>query len=550
MKRKERCLTSNLNTTPDNVEKLAGSGVLQIETGYVPRPLQKILHDYLRRFNVLVCHRRFGKTVFAINELIDRALRNNKKNPQYAYVAPTYKQARKIAWKYIKEYTKNIPGVKVMKSELTIEISRPGRKDENGKEDPDIIEIMLLGADDPDALRGLYLDGCILDEYAQCDPLVWGEIVRPALADRKGWAIFIGTPKGRNAFYERYQKAKQSQEYCEAYEQTHDIISEIRDWKEFETKYGIHKNLPQVELKTILKKLNPKLKDNYEKWRKYITCRQWFTSLYRASETGVLDQDEIEDMVEDLSEEEVLQELECDFAAAIKGSYYGHLLNKARDDERIGHVPVNPTRPVDTFWDIGVGDKTVIWFRQKIGGSYHYIHYFEHNGEGVEYYKNVLDALAAPEGVQTAVEDSKKRITYIQGRGFKYGRHVWPHDGKVKEFGSGQTRQEMAAKLGLKIEIQARQGIDDRIQAGRSRIQIAFFDEKHCKRGIDCIYNYQKEWDDQKQMFKEKPLHDWSSHGADGFGYSALDDRDSYFPEQNSATKFDTAESEYDELAS
>lgn len=527
-----------------------GSEILNVETGYVPRPLQAVLHSYLRRFNVLVCHRRFGKTVFAINELIDRALRNQKKNPQYAYIAPTYKQARKIAWKYIKEYTKNIPGVKVVKSELTIEIHRPGHKNpETGKPDPDVIEIMLLGADDPDALRGLYLDGAILDEYAQCDPLVWGEIVRPALADRKGWAIFIGTPKGRNAFYERYQKAKEAQEYCADYEATHDILTEIRDWKEFETKYGIHKNLPTVERKAILKKLNPKLVENYEAWRKYIGARQWFTSLYKASETGVLDQDEIEDMVADLSEEEVLQELECDFAAAIKGSYYGHLLNKAREDGRIGHIPVNPTRPVDTFWDIGVGDKTVIWFRQKIGSHYNYVHYFEHGGEGVEFYKKVLDALAQPEGFTTAIDDSKKRVIYIEGRGFRYGRHVWPHDGRVKEFGSGQTRQETASKLGLKVEIQPKQSVEDRIQAGRTRLHVSFFDEKYCKRGLECIYNYQKEWDDKKQLFKDKPLHDWSSHGADGFGYSALDDRDSHFPDENPTLNQHSADSDYDEFA-
>lgn len=523
--------------------------IQNVDTGYVPRPLQKVLHTHLRRFNVLVCHRRFGKTVFAINEMIDRALRNNKKNPQYAYIAPTYKQARKIAWKYIKEYTKNIPGSKVVKSELSIIVSRPGRINDEGKHEPDEIEFMLLGSDDPDAIRGLYLDGCILDEFAQCDPIIWGEIVRPALSDRKGWAIFIGTPKGRNAFFERYSKAKDAQEYAKAYEESHDVISEIREWREFEVKFGIGKNVPQAEVKSILKGLNPQLAENYRAWRKYVVSRQWYTALYKASETGILDQDEIEEMVSDLAEEEVLQELECDFAAAIKGSYYGHLINRAKEDGRIGKIPVNPGRPIDTFWDLGVGDKCTIWFRQKIGSYYNYVHYFEYNGEGVRFYKDVLDALSLPEGVTSMVQDGKKRMIPVEGRGFKYGRHVWPHDGRVTEFGSGQTRQETALQLGLRVEIQQKQSVEDRIQAARSRIQNSFFDEKYCKRGLDCVYNYQKEWDDKKQMFKDKPLHDWSSHGADSFGYSSLDDRDSFFPDDSELKKYDTADGDYDELS-
>lgn len=489
-------------------------------------------------------------TVFAINEMIDRGLKNTKKNPQYAYIAPTYKQARKIAWKYIKEYTRNIPGVVVIKSELTVTIQRPGRIcPESGELDPDEIEFMLLGADDPDSIRGMYLDGCILDEYAQCDPIIWGEVVRPALADRKGWAIFIGTPKGRNAFFDRYNKARAAEEYAKDYEMTHDIITEIADWKEFSTKYGIHKNLPQQELNVILKTLDERVVVRYEGWRKYLVSRQWYTALHRASETGILDQDEIDDMCSDLAEEEILQELECDFAAAIKGSYYGHLLNTAKADGRIGHIPINPSRPVDTFWDIGVGDKCTIWFRQKIGSNYNYVHYFEHNGEGIQFYWQILKALGQPSGVITFVEDSKKRSYPITGRGFAYGRHVWPHDGKVKEFGTGKTRQETAGEMGLKIQIQAKQSIADRIQAGRTRIQVSFFDELYCKRGLECIYNYQKEWDDKKQTFKDAPLHDWSSHGADGFGYSALDDRDSYFPNDRPLDKQKFADSDYDELA-
>ena len=127
-----------------------------VDTGYSPRPFQQYLHTQLKRFNVLVCHRRFGKTVFAVNEMIDKALANNFRNPQYAYIAPTYRQAKQIVWEYVIDFTRNIPGVEVNKSELSIYIHRPSVKDTNGRiiRESDKIKFMLLGADNPDALRG------------------------------------------------------------------------------------------------------------------------------------------------------------------------------------------------------------------------------------------------------------------------------------------------------------------------------------------------------------------------------------------------------------
>ena len=513
----------------------------EISTGYVPRKLQAVFHNTLKRFNVLVCHRRFGKTVFAVNEMIDRALRNDLRNPQYAYVAPTYKQAKKIAWQYFVDYTRNMPGVRPNKSELTIYIDRGWRIDPvTGEKDPDVITLMLVGADDPDSLRGIYLDGAVLDEYAQCDPIIWGEIVRPALADRKKearetgvlyrpgykepWAIFIGTPKGQNHFFRRYNKAGQAELFCQNYEAEFDIETEKVDWAEFEEKYGIKDGVSQKETNYILSKLPERLVLDYRTWRKYKSSSNWMTALYRASETGILDADEIDEMIEDLDEEEVQQELECSFTAAIKGSYFGHTLNQIRAKDQIGKVPYNPAYPVDTFWDIGVGDKTTIWFRQKIHGRYYYIDYYEKNGKGLEFYANVLTAKQGR--LNSTVEID--RGEFVVGKEYRYGRHVWPHDGKAKEFGTGQTRQERAdKKYGLRVEIQKRAGVQDRIDAARERLKTSFFDEENCSRGLECLYNYQKEWDGKRAVFKETPLHDWSSHGSDAFGYSAMDDKDS-----------------------
>ena len=163
-----------------------------IETGYIPHPLQLEIHHKLRRFSVLVCHRRFGKTVLAVNTLVDALARCGKVNPRFAYLAPFRNQAKDIAWQYFKQYASVIPGVEYNESELICRSTH-----NNGM-------IKLYGADNPDALRGLYFDGIVVDEVADMPPNVWSEILRPTLTDRGGWCLFIGTPKGINLFSQLY----------------------------------------------------------------------------------------------------------------------------------------------------------------------------------------------------------------------------------------------------------------------------------------------------------------------------------------------------------
>ena len=248
-----------------------------------------------------MCHRRFGKTVLVLNEILDRALRCEHKNPQYAYIAPTYGQAKRVAWTMLKDFVLHIPGVVTNEAELRIDIPRGG----------DFIRIMLLGAENPGSLRGIYLDGVVLDEYAECDPRVWGEVVRPALSDRLGWAIFIGTPKGSNHFYEIYKKAQ-----------------------------GLD---------------------------------SWFTAIYKASETGIILRSELEAAAQEMSEEEYNQEYEADFGAALMGAYYGKEMKQADSEKRITTVSYDPAVQVHTFWDLGIGDSTSIWCMQLVGKEYHLI---------------------------------------------------------------------------------------------------------------------------------------------------------------------------------
>ena len=174
--------------------------VSKIYTGYQPHPYQVEIHKNLKRFSVLVCHRRFGKTVLAINTLLDAGIRSQRLEARYAYIAPYRNQAKSVAWDYAKRFALAIPNVKVNESELSLTL-------------PNDAKIRLFGADNADAMRGLYFDGVVKDEVADMKPYVWGEVIRPALSDRKGWCLFIGTSKGVNQFYELYHHAIASPEW-------------------------------------------------------------------------------------------------------------------------------------------------------------------------------------------------------------------------------------------------------------------------------------------------------------------------------------------------
>lgn len=403
-----------------------------VSTGYSPRPLQRDLHRRLKRFNVLVCHRRFGKTVLAVNELIDRALRCEKERPRYAYIAPFRNQAKSIAWDYLQAYLRPIPGVVFNQAELRADIPTGGR-------------ITLYGADNPDSLRGIYMDGVVFDEFAQMPARLWSEIIRPALADRKGMALWIGTPMGRNAFYEIYEYARTTDD------------------------------------------------------------PEWFAALYKASETDVLDAGELASARREMADEDrYQQEFECSFQAAIIGSYYGPQMREAEEAKRVTRVPADPHVKVTTAWDLGIGDSTAIWFCQQVGKEVRLIDYYEASGVGLEHYAKVL-----------------------QDRGYVYGEHLLPHDVQVKELGTGVSRLDTLDKLGIRnVRIIPALPVDDGISAVRGLLPRCWFDEDKTKRGRDALAQYRREYDDKLKSFKNRPLHDWTSHGSDAARYLAIGLRD------------------------
>lgn len=287
---------------------------VELVSPYEVRDQFKPLHARTTRWFIGVAHRRAGKTVADINELVIGALKCSKANPRFAYVAPQLNQAKDIAWVYLKEYTAFL-NPKVNESELWVEL--PGGK-----------RIRIYGADNPDRLRGIYLDGVVLDEFGDMDPTIWSQVIRPALSDRHGWACFIGTPKGKNTFH--------------------------RLWVEAEG--------------------DP----------------DWTRLMLKASETGLLDEKELADAARMMGADEYAQEYECSFEAAVKGAYYGKEMNEAEGGGRIASVPYDPRLPVHTAWDLGVADSTVIWFVQVAGRETRLIDVLKGEGVGLDWYAKRL----------------------------------------------------------------------------------------------------------------------------------------------------------------
>lgn len=406
--------------------------IVNIGTGYEPRPLQREIHKHIRRFSVLAIHRRFGKTVLAVNECIDAALECDLRNPRIGYIAPYYKQAKSIAWDYLKDYTANIPQSRAYESELRVDIQRDGG---------DKARIQLFGADHPDSLRGLYFDFVVFDEFGLQPIAIWTEVVRPALADRKGAALFIGTPAGKNHFYDKYQEALRNQEA----------------------------NHPE-----------------------------WFCATYRADETNVIDPDELESARENMPESEFRQEFLCDWAAAVKGSYYAGEMGRARDMGRICPVPHEPGLPVYCAFDLGLDDAMAVWFAQFLNSEIRLIEYEEWTNTGL----------------LTVLKE-------IRERPYVFAELMMPWDINKRQMMSAKTRLETVEEMGFDVIPVKKQSLEDGINAVRMILDKCWFDEVKCARGIDCLENYRKKTDRMTGLFLESPLHDEFSDGADAFRYLA-----------------------------
>ena len=304
----------------------------------------------------------------------------------------------------------------------------------------------IVGSDNPDSLRGAGIKGAVFSEYAEQDPRAWGTI-QPMLLENNGWAMFNFTPKGQNHAYELYKMAQK---------------------------------MPEV----------------------------WHSEIKTAEETGVFTQQQLEQVkVEILSEGKTLdffnQEFLCSFNNPIEGAYYSKIIDDIDKQGRIGNYPYNPALPVYTFWDLGVGDATTIWFAQFIGNEIRIIDYIEDNNRGMNTY-----------------------IKEVKDKPYIYEQHYAPHDIQIREFTNGKSRLETALELGLRFMIAPKLSIEDGIDAVRAILPKCFFNEATTRRGLLTIKNYKKEFDNKNNTFKLQPKHDWASHGADAFRYLAVSYRE------------------------
>jgi hypothetical protein len=389
-----------------------------------------------------VAHRRAGKTVACINDLIRRAYTDGKENGRYAYIAPYHSQAKSIAWDYLLRYTADVR-VNANASELWVELMNGAR-------------IRLFGADNPDALRGLYLDGVILDEYADMRPRVWGEIIRPLLADREGWAVFIGTPKGHNSFYDIWRTAQASD--------------------------------------------------------------SWYATAIRASESGLLPIGELSDARQGMTEDQYEQEFECSFEAAILGAYYGKEIKELEHSGRLCKVAYDRNLPVFTAWDLGYHDDTAIWFYQVTPSEVHLIDYYSGSGLSVEDYAEA-----------------------VIGKAYRYERHFLPHDARAKTLASGGRSivEQLATHLGgiNKLAIVPNLSVQDGIQAVRMMLPRCWFDTGTTD-AVELLKQYQREWDEDRKAFRDKPRHDHTSHCADALRMLAVSWRENKPKQPETLPKF------------
>lgn len=396
-----------------------------IALGYEPRDAFVPFHTRRQRWSCLVAHRRAGKTVATVADVVDYALRCEKPDPRFGYVAPTYTQAKDVAWLYLKRFTASLPGVEQRESDLSVVLPNGAR-------------IRLYGADNYDRMRGLYFDGLVADEYGDMDPRAWPEVLRPALSDRAGWAVFIGTPKGSNHFRDVWDKAQGDPE--------------------------------------------------------------WFTLMLKASETGLLPDAELADIRKTLTDDQYAQELECSFDAAVIGAYYAadfHWLDK---EKRIRHVPWDPKLPVHTAWDLGIGDQTVIWCFQSVGDEVRLIDFVRNSGVALGWYVNAL-----------------------RERPYTWGTDLLPHDAEPKRLQTGESVQDTLRNLGRPNSvIVPMHNVYDGINATRTLLRRIWIDAEKCKDGIPALRQYRREWDEKRKVFKEHPLHDWTSDIADALRYLAM----------------------------
>jgi len=356
----------------------------------------------------------------------------------YYYIFPELKQARRDIWEGI-----GSDGTRF----LDCYPPHLVKKKNNSEMTIELINgslIRFCGSDRLDSLMGSNPLGIILSEYSLQKPNVW-DYLRPILAENGGWALFQFTPRGMNHAYEFFE-----------------AVGTNKDWYVNTTTVDVSK---------------------------------------RGDGTPVITQEMIEEERQaGMCEEMIQQEFYCSFTAAVKGAYFANSLRAAREDGRIFDFGIDASIPVETYWDLGLEDKTAIWWVQRKHNYIHCINYYEMNQEDIAHYIYVLEDF-----------QNKNRIVYRA--------HYAPHDAAHKTLaGQGKSIQMQAREKGLKFEIVTRCAHKiDAINAVRGIFNRIYIHETNCKQGLACLMQYHSEYDEKNKVLHTNPKHDWSSHGADAF---------------------------------
>lgn len=357
----------------------------------------------------------------------------------YYYFFPEYAQGRRVIW----------DGIDGSGFKFLDHIPEPLIQSKNSTDMKIVLTngsvIQIMGTDKFDKVRGSNPVGCVFSEYAFQNPKAWN-IIRPILAENNGWAIFNSSTNGKNHFYDMYQMA--------------------------------------------------------------IKNKNWFVQNLNVTQT--LDEngnryvgDEVieEERQAGMSEEMIQQEFYNSWVANSQGFYYLAILEDLEAQGKIGKVPHMPSAPVETWWDIGAGDYTCIWFTQTTGKEINIIDYYTANNKGIDHYAKVL-----------------------QSKNYVYKSHNFPWDMGNIDFSTGRSRYEVAEELfkGTRLNILPKLPKEEGRNAVRMILPSCNFDANKCKEGLDGLKNYRKEWDDKRQIYKDNDVHDWASDPADAFRYLAI----------------------------
>lgn len=445
---------------------MAGVAPQVVEIPYKPRNWAKAFHASFKRKAAIVLHRRAGKTTCVVNHHLRAGLNDDWEKRRllylrpelteaeikelihppggrhYGHVMPTRVQAKTVAWDKLKFYAEQVGG-KPNESELLYKLP-------NGN------KIQLFGADEPDSMRGPAFFGLSFDEYSQQPRNIFSEVLSKALADHLGYAVFLGTIKGKDHLYKTHEAAKNDPDWFALWQ---DIDASLA------TEEGI-----------TIRLLEQAMEDD----RKDILA-------------GLMTQAEFD------------QEWYLSHEAAIKGSFYSEQLRSLRQRGQITRVPYDPSLPVDTDWDLGI-DAMAIWFSQSTKwGEIRLIDYHEDIGGGL------IECIKALKGQSGDAKADARRSQYV------YGQHWGPHDIETREISSGLTRRQIAQNNGLAFRVTPKIDVADGITAARALLNRCWFDEVNTERGRECLLHYRKTYQQKFDQYSATPVHDWASHGADAF---------------------------------